>query len=328
MMAMSAAQHKLELARELLDDVELSRLAPEQLLLKASRLARLVNDQSTLQWLTWELEGYPNAVASLLQMRHFGRITDEEKKLGHWLPLAGIQAKIIAMQSQIQTLQIPNVQLSLSSANPTEMVTGFAGQTAQQMSMPAVAVLNRLQLLTTEVTTLSSIRSRVLAAVHAFAVRVYHELAFSGLAETIFEAQKSRVDELLAKHAPDVLEKIPAVYDRLGEGDDEALSQAMNTLRRMIMVFADAVYPPSPMKRELEGESYDIGTERSLNRIKLYLSDKGASKSRSERLTKSLRSIYERASAGSKKDIAVDEARSLFVMAYLDLGEILSATAE
>ena len=75
-----------------------------------------------------------------------------------------------AMQAQIQTLTVPNVHFAPSSANPHEFVAGFAGTTADKIAQPANAVLGRLQGLTTGVATLSSIRSRVLAAVHGFAV--------------------------------------------------------------------------------------------------------------------------------------------------------------
>jgi hypothetical protein len=52
--------HKISLATELLEDVELSRMSVEQLLLKAFRLARLVEDDRTKLWLGFELHGYQN----------------------------------------------------------------------------------------------------------------------------------------------------------------------------------------------------------------------------------------------------------------------------
>jgi hypothetical protein len=49
--------HTIELAADLLDDIELSRLKAEELLLKAARLARLVDDSETGKWLRFELYG-------------------------------------------------------------------------------------------------------------------------------------------------------------------------------------------------------------------------------------------------------------------------------
>jgi hypothetical protein len=159
----SRSQASLQLARELVDDIELSRLGAESVLLKTLRLARLVEDRSALEWLHYELNGYPNTASAKPWMQRFGRLTDEKSNLGYWVPLAGVAGTIAAMQAQIQTLQVPNVHFAPSSANPHEFVGGFAGTTADKIAQPANAVLTRLQALTTAVSTLSSIRSRVLA---------------------------------------------------------------------------------------------------------------------------------------------------------------------
>src|SRR5262245_30652363 len=165
-------------------------------------------------------------------MRWFGRFTDEEKNYGYWIPLAGISGTMAAMHAQIQTLKVPDVHFAPSSSNPNEFVAGFGGTIASTFVQPANTVLARLQVLTTGVSTLASIRSRVLAAVYEFAVRHYHALAFENLSETIFESHRSSVDRVLAEAAPEVLEKLPSIMDRIAAGDTEAVSQAMNSVRR------------------------------------------------------------------------------------------------
>jgi hypothetical protein len=54
----SEAEHILELSRELLADIELSRLPTDKLLLKANRLARLAGSEDINAWLNYELQGY------------------------------------------------------------------------------------------------------------------------------------------------------------------------------------------------------------------------------------------------------------------------------
>ena len=58
-MTESLSEVQLQLARELVDDVELSRLPAEQTLLKALRLTRLLEDEEAQEWLGYELSGYP-----------------------------------------------------------------------------------------------------------------------------------------------------------------------------------------------------------------------------------------------------------------------------
>ena len=53
----SRSEHILELSKELLDDIELSRTNVENLILKASRLARLVGSEEIRQWLKFEMGG-------------------------------------------------------------------------------------------------------------------------------------------------------------------------------------------------------------------------------------------------------------------------------
>src|SRR5688572_24659961 len=218
----SRSQVTLSLARELVDDIELTRLAPESILLKALRLARLSEDASTVEWLQLELNGYPNTPSSKLWMRRFGRFTNETSNYGYWIPLAGVAGTIASMQTQIQTLNVPNVHFAPSSANPNEFVAGWLGSTADKIAQPANAVLGRLQTLTNAVSILSSIRSRVLAAVHEFAVRQYHALAFENVSESIFESHRAVIDRVIAEAAPEVLEKLPSIMDRIAAGDAEA----------------------------------------------------------------------------------------------------------
>lgn len=322
-MTENLSEVQLELARELVDDVELSRLPAEQTLLKALRLARLLEDEKVQEWLRYELSGYQDTQRCRPWMRRFGRFTDEATAMGYWIPLAGIAGTIAAMQTQIHTLRVPDIHFAPSSANPHELVGGFAGLTAKAIVQPAETVLARLQSLTTAVSTLSSIRSRVLAAVHDFAVSSYHRLAFSGLAESIFEEHRRAVDELMRSVAPDTLAKVPALYDRLSAGDSEAISQGMNTLRRIIKSLADRVYPASNRAVEIDGQRYEVGTDKVLNRIKLFLLARCPSGSRRDRLNRSLRDIHDRASAGAHADIGATEARSLFLSTYLAAGEIL-----
>jgi hypothetical protein len=320
-------KHKLELARELLDDIELSKLSPEQILLKVMRLARLCDDTDVRTWLNYELLGYPNTEVGRKFMDLMKRWTDKEKNLGYWIPFAAVDGTIAAIKIQIQQLQIPDVHLSLSSANPHEFVTGFGGR-GEELFRPASAVLFRLTDLTNKVTTLSGIRSRVLARVHSFVCTTYYELAFSGAAESIFQRHQIAIDILLRENAPEVLEKIPSISDRLAEGDSEAISQAMNSCRRMIKALADAVYPASDAPVIVDGTEYQVGSENYLNRIKLHIKKFCASESRRERLRRSLTDIHDKASAGTHDDITPGEAQAIFLSTYLLLGEVLDVSKD
>jgi hypothetical protein len=91
MATQSRSEHILELARELLDDIELGRTTAEGLILKASRLARWVGSDETRYWLTLEMGGYNSSdPVSLKYMGITGRWIDREKNRGYWGPLSRI----------------------------------------------------------------------------------------------------------------------------------------------------------------------------------------------------------------------------------------------
>ncbi len=179
-----------------------------------------------------------------------------------------------------------------------------------------------------EIGSLSGIRSRVIAHIHSFICETYYKLAFSGAAESIFEQHQVAIDNLLSVSAPEVLEKIPSISDRLAAGDVEAISHAMSSCRRMIDALADAVYPPSDKPENIGGHEIPVTKDKYLNRIYVALWKRCASESRRKRLNQSLHRINEKASSGTHDDISAGEARALFLSTYLVLGEILEATTQ
>src|SRR6266404_8013747 len=114
----------LDLAGELLEDIELSRLSAEPLLLKVARLARLIGNEELRQWLNYELTGY-NATEplSLEYVGRTGRWVDVGAKTAYWGPLGQQEAAINALNLRLQGLRIPDINTSASSANPHEIVS-------------------------------------------------------------------------------------------------------------------------------------------------------------------------------------------------------------
>ena len=325
----SLSEAQLSLSRELVDDIETSQRGPEQILLKALRLARLRENTGAAAWLRWELGGYANSAECRPWMRYFGRFLDQSETTGYWMPLAGVMGTIAAMQTQVETLRVPNMHYAPSSSNPNEFVGGtYGNQAIDKVLQPGRDVLARLQALTTALQTLTSIRSKVLAAVHGFAVHEYHALAFSGLAHSIFEKHRGLVDARLKDLLPGVLEKIPSVSDRLAVGDHEAISQAMSTLRRVIKAVADGVYPPSESPITIDGAQYEIGSDKVLNRIDLFVRQHCPSETRSKRLKRTMADIHGRVCAAVHADVTGGEASALFLGTYLALGEILEIASQ
>jgi hypothetical protein len=296
------SEHTLELAHELLDDIELSRTDAESLVLKASRLARLVGSDEVRYWLKLELGGYNSTnEVSLKYMAITGRWIDKEKGLAYWGPLAQHIAAIEAEKAKLAALRIPDASALVAISNVT----------------------NAMNKTTANISKLSGVKSRVLAQLHNFVSDIYYEKEFDSLSESIFEKYKSAVDTLIADSCGDVLEKIPSVMSRLSAADEESIRQASVTCRRIIEAFADSIFPPSDETINIGGNVLLLDESKHQNRINAYVHQRIESKSRKQKIRQNLSNLYDRVSTGVHKDVTAEEANSLFLNVYLFLGEIL-----
>jgi len=318
----SRHETKLALARELVDDIELSRLQARATLLKTSRLARLHEAIGVEQWTARELRGYEDSAQAREHMSTSGRWTDFANGLGFWISLPQIETRVLELRSALAQLRVPDVSYAPSSSNPHELVTN---PWTNPMLATVNAVIARQNAIVTEIAQYDGIITRVISICHAFAVMTLHALEYGGVAESVFEEMRADIDRLLGSAAGTALERLSSIAERLRAGDGEAVSQAMNSCRRVIKAVVDAVYPSSSSPVTLDGETYGVGDAEVLNRHKLFLRRYCESQSRVERLAQGVRRIWERASAGAHADVSPDEARALFLQMYMALGETLSA---
>jgi AbiTii len=305
MIAQSRSEHILELAKELLDDIELGRTDAERLLLKASRLARWVGSEEIQYWLKLEMGGYNNVNAvSRKYMGITGRWLDREKGTGYWGPLAQQEAAIAAEKAKLGAMRVPDTSgewANVAIRHVTDAMTASANY----------------------ITRISGIRSRVLAQLHTFVCEVYYEKEYDSLSESIFERYKQNVDTLIVEHCGDVLEKIPSVMNRLSESDEESISQALSTCRRIIDSFADSVFPPTADTVEINGNTLKLDASKHQNRINAFVHARTLSHSRKQKIRQNLANLYDRVSTGVHGEVTAEEAQSLFLNTYLFLGEIL-----
>jgi hypothetical protein len=304
-MEVSKSEHIMTLSREIIDDIELSRLEGQALLLKATRLARYVDDEETRKWLRFEMQGFNKDEVALKYMSKTGRWTDKEKNEGYWAPLAQLQASAEAQKQKLSLIRIPD-----TSGDKAVFVID--------------RVTTQMNAATGNISKLEGIKSRVISLIHDFATNVYYQRTFDFVAESIFDKYKKDVDILIAENSGDILGQIPSVVGRLSDGDKESISQALTTCRRIIDSFANHVYPASDETLEISGNVLSLKQDKVLNRINVFVHLHCTSDSQKKKLRQNLSNLYERVSAGVHSDVDANEAKSLFFNTYLLLGEILT----
>ncbi|MFA6247621.1 MAG: hypothetical protein WC615_11820 [Mucilaginibacter sp.] len=306
----STTQHIILLAKEIIDNIELSQVDAQSVLLKCTRLARYVDDEVVREWLRFEMQGYPSDNdVSLKYMSKTGRWTDKEKKLGYWMPLSQIESSIDTQTIKLKSLTIPN-----SSGQ-------FANQGVNQ-------VMSNMNNTSVAIAKLGGVRSRVVSLLHGFATSVYYAKVFDNVAESIFDNYKREVDLLIAKSSGDILEQIPSVIERLSDGNKESISQALTTCRRIIDSFANYIYPATEETITVGGSELSLKADKTLNRINAYVIRHCQSDSRKNKIRQNLKNLYDRVSAGVHSDVDAQEARNLFFNVYLLLGEVLTLHSE
>ncbi|MEQ4609829.1 hypothetical protein ABMX48_26330 [Streptomyces cavourensis] len=296
--------HALELADELLSDVELDRIPLDKLLLKGARLARLTSDDEFAKWIKKELSSYSandfNGKYWRLTMR------GSKKEEGTYTGAAHLAVYIDTLTMELKGLNLPSI-----SGNYATVATR--------------AALDHIGGVRNAITRHNQVVTAARNVLHDFVSKHYYLLRFSIHQGEMFEAAKKSIDGVLSGMPGDALRKIDSAYANISAGDPEAIAGAMNSVRRLVDAVADAVFPSTDeVRRDGQGNAIKLGAQHRLNRIKAHIDDYVDSKGRGDRMKRAVGDIYARVSSGVHNDVAASEARYLFLSAYVLLGEISS----
>ncbi|WP_032379564.1 AbiTii domain-containing protein [Rhodococcoides fascians] len=306
---MDKQQVAQDLAEEILTDIELQRLQPSEVILKASRLARLTGRADLTTFLEYEREGYPNDGSATVWLRKAGRAVEndeDEPERFYFVPHSRLESLTESNQSTLVALQ--------GGGNYSGEWASIAGREHDQKIQTAAAAFHRTL----------AISKQVVVLIYAMVAETYHELVFSQLQSSLFSAVQSDVDGTLAEAGGDALKKIDSVSARLRDSDPESVSQALTTCRRLIDSTADHLFPARDEPYLLGEQPLKVGSSNTLNRIQAFVADHEPSKGRRDRLRHSVQGLYERCSKGTHAEVSIEEARFLFLQTYVVLGEILA----
>ncbi|CAK7288513.1 hypothetical protein [Streptomyces misionensis] len=291
-------------------DIELKRLKASEVVLKASRLARLVGHTELTEFLGFERNGYPTDGSATTWIGRAGRWADREKGTFYTHSIAKVEAQVESALQAIDAMR--------GGGNYSGEMALVASRGHDERILHSSAALS----------TWTGICGQIVASVYDMVTEIYHELLFSELQASLFAGTQEKVDGALASASGSALEKIERISDRLRDGDPESVSQALTTCRRLIDSSADYVFPARDEPYEIgDGVNLKVGPQQVLNRLQAHTHACGASKSRRDRLRRTLADLYDRCSAGTHADVTIDEARFVFLQTYIALGEILTLSA-
>ena len=307
---------------DLLVSLETSQITIDKILLKATRLARLMRDADAQLWFGLETCGYTEKfiLGELGTCRKYaergGRITPDGKY--YLIGLPKLEAQIISDEAIIDGFR--NVQYStgakdyLESGATTSLI---AGQVQLQNNQKEIYSQNQ------------SLFISMKSAIHSYATDVYLAIELGDIAQSIFEEARGNVDNFIRVNCPKAAEQLIAINERMHENLPESRSAALTSCRRLLMTVADSIFPPQIEWKDTKGIKRKVGPEEYKNRLLAFAETRIDSDSSYAILTSEIDhlaarvdAVYDKVSKGVHADVSTDEARLAVIQTYLFIGEI------
>lgn len=322
-------QVAFELSEEILGNIELSEIPPSQIILKCLRLARLLNDYESLEWLKQETNGFEKDSKGFLT----SEVWDAAKRSGRTFlrkeedgtfktyvfteSIAYMESVIEVGKQRLDVSYDPDVSISSHSEYLPILPSGNKGERN-------VTTENILK----NTTRLDTVKSHI----YGYILNVNYELQFGNITEAIFTNKREFVDKKLLEYSPKSTQQFISIYENLQSGNEEDWANAVHSCRRILKEIADQLYPPSdePILSE-KGKKIKVGKEQYINRLIAYIESKSASEkfesivgSHLKYMGERIDSIYEAANKGTHDNVTYEEAERYIIYTYLILGDILS----
>lgn len=322
------------LSEEILKNFELTEIPTQNIVLKCLRLARLINDFDSVEWLKNEANGYETSEQGFLTAtawkaagksgrRYFiddpNSKKDKKEKVERAFTdtIAVMEANVNAAKARMEVAYDRNVSLSSHST--------FAPPIPPTNASERNSIFIIIQDNTGKI---EKVKSRL----YQYVFDVNYELKFADITEDIFTRKRNTVDSKLKDICPEAIQKFISVYENLKSDNDEDWANAVHTCRRIIKEVADSLYSPSDNLIELPGgKKLKIGEDQYINRLIQYIESKSTSDkfasivgSHLKFIGERLDGVHEAANKGTHAEVTLEEAERYIIYTYLVLGDILS----
>ncbi|HEX8745156.1 MAG TPA: hypothetical protein VF712_18670 [Thermoleophilaceae bacterium] len=150
-------------------------------------------------------------------------------------------------------------------------------------------------------------------------------------ASDLVGASFAEVEAFCEAVAPAALRQLRSAYQRLTEGDTEALTHCATSCRRALKTIADGVFPPQSTPHiDRAGQEREVGEQQHLNRLLAFVDvHAGNRMSRKEMtaLSATLDALHATACKGVHDEVDKREAEQTLLRTYLVLDEVRRAHA-
>jgi len=320
-------EQALKLSDEILSNIELSEVPLGNIVLKTSRLARLLDDFEFQKIFQYEYSGYPSGeggipkdIFNLLQKVNRTYFEKNEEgdsvEYGNRKSIESYEYELGLLTDELTSLNDAYIALANNSN------TNFRELNDNKSSK---------RTLKRKITKISELISSRKTFIYNYVLEKNYELEYAQLNNDIFNRTQLKVDNIMMEIIPETIKKFTSVYQNLTSNNDEDWSNAVHSCRRILQDLADEIYPPCEPKKLPNGKKLNLGVDQYINRLVTYIEEESDSSRFQELVGSNLKyigerldSIFKAAQKGSHNVISSqDEADRYVIYTYLLVGDIL-----
>ena len=315
----------IELAEQILKNIELSEISLENIAMKTSRLARILNDFDIVDIMKYEVGGYPSSPNGVNHRifelgRRSGRVY-KRKNDDNSITEAIYTESISILENRIRTFE----------ETIKSLPTGNSGD--------PLVILNKIRTerkgIRNRFTEDSEKLGRRKIVIYNYVSSKYYELKYSGIADDIFSRIRLGVDNKIIEIIPEAVKIFSSIYENLKSENTEDWSNAVHSCRRILQMLADNLYPPCEDITIKDGDKkkqIKLGKDYYINRLIQYISSHSESARYNDLVGSNisyigdrLDSIFKAAQKGSHSKIQTKEEADRYVLyTYMIVSDILS----
>jgi hypothetical protein len=207
-----ALAEALTLSEEILRNVELNEIPLRNCALKASRLARLLNDFDYQHAMQYEAGGYPSLASGVppdvWKLATLAGRTYEQKDSDGKTKTYAFLESIEQLEYELKTTHIAleaakDRDVSISSANPQQYLFTPAGNTLERGN------------LTSKASQLAQRLSSRSSFIYKYVLERHYQLKYSGIAEDAFSRIRQRVDSDISHLIPESVQRFSAIHVKI-----------------------------------------------------------------------------------------------------------------
>lgn len=322
----------IDACEKVINGIEDGVITISSALLQCMKIARLVNDFDAMEWLNYELGGYPRndegyltTSAWAMAVQHGRSYVDkEDKKTYVFTDLAAEMENIISNSKNAlnnfstQGFSVSGEMALLATSKMTERVN----QATSNLLNTSKRNEQRLSVLK--------------AQFYDYAVKWHIDLQFGKTAQKVFEEYQEKVSLYFSELSTTTLQKLSAIEDLMEDGNPERYSQVLTSCRRLWEDTAKILFETTipdhkeKMYKTKSGKEINVSGDHYNNKLSAVI------ETLQEKATKNtlvgsevlylidwMEQINKLQSAGVHSEITREQAMRCIIHTYIALGDIL-----